>query len=259
MVIDERHALRLRTHSPKSVILRAIGLHLVLDKLAAWWPAASTGRPGSSGRPRHRRCRAHSTALNRSIIGWMRSLFAVDVDSSTQRAGEPAAAERDVGLSSGSAASRPRIDGKRRPFSMPVKPAERDWRRHSSSDTSSREFAKVVVPPGDGRHAQLCFHACSDSNALLLADRRRGARAPRCTSGAVGALPARPRPSSASPGIQAKASVTMEITVVRSVVLAQSSACLEVGEALDIGAPAPPWIPHAWRSRPRRAPSPGSP
>ena len=152
-------------HSPNSVTFLRIGLHLVVGELrlggerlravaldrAADLAIDDAGRVDRLEQLDHRR---DAVLVGRHVL----------VD---QRAGEPAAAQRHVGRLAGSAASPSGSSGKRRPFSMPVKPAERDWRRHSSSDTSSLSSDQIVVPPRDGRHAQFGFHSRYSDLSIL--------------------------------------------------------------------------------------------
>ena len=120
--------------------------------------------------------------------------------------------------------------GKRRPVSMPVKPATLAWRRHSSRLTSSDSSARSSFHQAMGaipsfafmvHHTPTrCFARISSCclRALRTASREE-------TSGT-------PTSQSASPGTQEYASEAIESTVVRSLPFAHSSAADKVGEAL---------------------------
>src|SRR5271156_4525151 len=60
--------------------------------------------------------------------------------------------------------------GKRRPVSMPEKPAALAWRRHSSSDTSSESSTRSSFHHAIGAIPSLAVNMTSNSHALLLAD-----------------------------------------------------------------------------------------
>src|SRR5918994_1944980 len=95
------------------------------------------------------------TALNRSIIGWMRSLFAAMSSLTSVPENQPPQRVTSASLKIGSITFGSL--GKRRPISMPVKPAERDWRRHSSSDTSSLSSARSSFHHAMGDMPSLAF------------------------------------------------------------------------------------------------------
>src|SRR5436309_3511490 len=62
--------------------------------------------------------------------------------------------------------------GKRRPVSMPVKPATLAWRKHSSSETSSLSSARSSFHQAMGAMPNFAFMTCSvlsNADALLLA------------------------------------------------------------------------------------------
>lgn len=96
-----------------------------------------------------------STALNRSIIGWMRSLLASIDSLTTVPENQPPHSVTSAFFRIGSISAAD--SGKRRPFSMPVKPAVRDWRRHSSSDTSSESCGTSLFHQAMGDMPSLAF------------------------------------------------------------------------------------------------------
>src|SRR5437899_6396578 len=95
------------------------------------------------------------TALNRSIIGWMRSLFLAKSSSTSVPENQPPQSVTSASFRIGSITFGSL--GKRRPISMPVKPAERDWRRHSSSDTSSLNSTRSSFHHAMGDMPSLAF------------------------------------------------------------------------------------------------------
>ena len=142
-------------HSPNSVRRLAHRPSSRRRRVSAWWRAASSGRPGSSGRPRHRRCKARSTALNRSIIGWMRSLFAAMSSSTSVPENQPPHSvtsacsqdrQHDLGIVGKAAALLHAGEAGR------ARLAQAFLQRHVVA-----EFRKIVVPPRDGGHAQFGF------------------------------------------------------------------------------------------------------
>src|SRR5690242_19036146 len=95
------------------------------------------------------------TALNSAIIGAMRALLASRSSLTRVPENQPphsvtSAAFRIGSITLGSS-------GKRRPFSMPVKPAERDCLRHSSSDTSSLNSTRSSFHQAMGDMPNLAF------------------------------------------------------------------------------------------------------
>src|SRR6478752_639000 len=107
------------------------------------------------------------TALNSSIIGAMRSLLAASSSSTSVPENQPphsvtSAARRIGSISCG-------LLGKRRPCSMPVKPAPRDWRRHSSSDTSSLSSGRSSFHHAMGDMPSLAFIVVSPRHSLKSA------------------------------------------------------------------------------------------
>src|SRR5882757_754506 len=95
------------------------------------------------------------TALNRSIIGWMRSLFLPISSSTSVPENQPPHSVTSAFFRIGSMISGSL--GKRRPISMPVNPAERDWPRHSSSETSSLSSARSSFHHAMGDMPSLAF------------------------------------------------------------------------------------------------------
>src|SRR5258706_15359538 len=95
------------------------------------------------------------TALNRSIIGWMRSLFLAISSFTSVPENQPPQSVTSAFLRIGSITLG--SSGKRRPFSIPVKPAERDWRRHSSSETSSLSSTRSSFHQAMGDMPSLAF------------------------------------------------------------------------------------------------------
>src|SRR5690554_820924 len=96
-----------------------------------------------------------STALNSSIIGAMRALLLARSSSTSVPENQPPHRVTSAALRMGSMTAG--SSGKRRPFSMPVKPAERDWRRHSSSDTSSLSSTRSSFHQAMGDMPSLAF------------------------------------------------------------------------------------------------------
>src|SRR5262245_7564230 len=96
-----------------------------------------------------------STALNSSIMGRMRSWLKAMSSLTSVPENQPPHRVTSAALRMGSMMSGSR--GKRRPISMPVKPAERDWRRHSSSDTSSLSSTRSSFHHAMGDMPSLAF------------------------------------------------------------------------------------------------------
>src|SRR5438477_3396257 len=95
------------------------------------------------------------TALKRSIIGGMRSLFLARSSFTSVPENQPPQSVTSAFFRIGSMTLASL--GKRRPISMPVNPAERDWRRHSSSDTSSLSSARSSFHHAMGDMPSLAF------------------------------------------------------------------------------------------------------
>src|SRR6185369_3032412 len=95
------------------------------------------------------------TALNSSIIGAMRALLASISSLTSVPENQPPHSVTSAALRMGSMTLG--SSGKRRPFSMPVKPAERDCLRHSSSDTSSLSSTRSSFHQAMGDMPSLAF------------------------------------------------------------------------------------------------------
>src|ERR1044072_8950287 len=95
------------------------------------------------------------TALNSSIIGAMRSLLAASSSLTSVPENHPPQSVTSAARRIGSIS--PGLFGKRRPCSMPVKPALRDWRRHSSRDTSSLSSGRSSFHQAMGDMPSLAF------------------------------------------------------------------------------------------------------
>src|SRR3954463_10812438 len=104
------------------------------------------------------------TALNSSIIGAMRALLASMSSLTSVPENQPPHSVTSAALRIGSITLG--SSGKRRPFSMPVNPAERDCLRHSSSDTSSLSSTRSSFHQAMGDMPSLAFNL--DSRSLLV-------------------------------------------------------------------------------------------
>ncbi len=267
MVIGERHAL---LGAPFAELGDAFWHRLSSRRrrASAWWRAASCGRPGWSGRPRHRRCKARSTALNRSIIGWMRSLFAASSSSTSVPENQPpqsvtSAAFRIGSMTSGSfgkAAAHLHAGEARR-----TRLAQAFLQRHVIA-----EFRQIVVPPRDGGHAQFGFHVVTpvsdrpDASAgqmrpasishplqlhrFLIGLARRLTCLRELTSGTATSHQWPPA------SVEISGSVSMTITVVRLVLLRPSPAPLRGRRSTRPSRRSRRGSPRARRSRSRAGP-----
>ena len=159
--------------------------------------------------------------------------------------------------------------GKRRPISMPVKPAERDCRRHSSSDTSSLSSARSSFHHAMGDMPSLAFKsslqlqfACAPCGGESALNRRRSAAAAsliglaRRVDLASRGLTSGTATSHQWPpaSVETSGSVSMTITVVRSFCFALRQRRFQLGDRRHLLARPRPGLPHARQSRCRAAP-----
>src|SRR6185503_1535371 len=105
------------------------------------------------------------TALNSSIIGAMRALLTLSSSLTSVPENQPPHSVTSAFLRIGNITLG--SSGKRRPFSMPVNPAERDCLRHSSSDTSSLSSTRSSFHQAMGDMPSLAFidSSCSSVKA----------------------------------------------------------------------------------------------